>query len=244
MKFRFWNSLAPRKRKFVLWIAGLLLFYAVVGFLILPPIVRRVPCAAEGVDSGGHCQIMPTWRRNMRTQALALSCSVLFYSTLLWGGQALRSTVKVPPAGLRGRITIDEVVGRQSQSSPITKLKIYLLRVEDSRPLVELQDGCRRAMKDPGADLVRAYDLCSRNLRRLVDIVPTLPSVATTETDRDGGYEFAEVPAAGRYYVVGVKPVEGAEPLAMVGSTNKMRAGESVTPNLSANDPSTRASTP
>ena len=42
MKFRFWNSLAPRKRKFVLWICGLLLFYAVAGFFILPPIVRSV----------------------------------------------------------------------------------------------------------------------------------------------------------------------------------------------------------
>jgi hypothetical protein len=42
MKAHFWDLLAPRERKFVLWIAGLLLFYAVVGFLILPPIVRRV----------------------------------------------------------------------------------------------------------------------------------------------------------------------------------------------------------
>src|ERR1039457_6375767 len=42
MRPLFWKLLTPRERKFVFWICGLLLFYAVVGFLILPPIVRRV----------------------------------------------------------------------------------------------------------------------------------------------------------------------------------------------------------
>src|SRR6516165_8110860 len=38
----FWNSLSPRRRKLVLWIFGLLVFYAILGFLILPPIVRAI----------------------------------------------------------------------------------------------------------------------------------------------------------------------------------------------------------
>ena len=38
----FWNSLSPRRRKQVVWILGLLVFYAVLGFLILPPIVRAI----------------------------------------------------------------------------------------------------------------------------------------------------------------------------------------------------------
>jgi hypothetical protein len=42
MKATFWNSLSPRRRKFILWIFWLLLFYAVIGFLVLPPIVRAV----------------------------------------------------------------------------------------------------------------------------------------------------------------------------------------------------------
>ena len=42
MKFTFWSSLSSRKRKFVLWLAGLLLFYTMAGFLILPPIIRAV----------------------------------------------------------------------------------------------------------------------------------------------------------------------------------------------------------
>jgi hypothetical protein len=42
MKAHFWDLLTSRERKFVLWIAGLLLFYTVAGFFILPPIVRRV----------------------------------------------------------------------------------------------------------------------------------------------------------------------------------------------------------
>ena len=42
MKVPFWNLLTPRKRKLVLWPSGLLLFYTVAGFLVLPPIVRLV----------------------------------------------------------------------------------------------------------------------------------------------------------------------------------------------------------
>ena len=37
-----WNSLSARKRKLAVWSLGLLLFYTVLGFLILPPIVRQV----------------------------------------------------------------------------------------------------------------------------------------------------------------------------------------------------------
>ena len=42
MKANFWNSLPPRRRKLVVWILGLLLFYTILGFLILPPIVRAI----------------------------------------------------------------------------------------------------------------------------------------------------------------------------------------------------------
>ncbi len=44
MKFRALNPPTPRRRKhkLALWILGLLLFYAILGFLILPPIVRAV----------------------------------------------------------------------------------------------------------------------------------------------------------------------------------------------------------
>ena len=42
IKFRVWDSLSPRRRKLLFWVAGLLLFYTVTGFLILPPIIRAV----------------------------------------------------------------------------------------------------------------------------------------------------------------------------------------------------------
>lgn len=41
MKRNLWKN-ASRKRKVVIWILGLLIFYALVGFLILPPIARSV----------------------------------------------------------------------------------------------------------------------------------------------------------------------------------------------------------
>jgi Domain of Unknown Function (DUF748) len=42
MKANFWNSIPTRQRKIALWILSLLLAYAILGFLILPPIVRAV----------------------------------------------------------------------------------------------------------------------------------------------------------------------------------------------------------
>lgn len=181
----------------------------------------------------------------MRKQVFSLFCTFFLSCAVICSGQqALRSTVNGPTAGVWGHITMDEVVGRAAQSSPIPKLKLYLLRVEDSRPLVELQERCRRATADPNANPLRAYQACDQGLRQAVDLVPTLPAVATAETDRNGQYEFPTVPAAGRYNVVGVKAVQGGEPLVMVGVTNRLKAGDRVTLNLSANDPWTRATTP
>ncbi|HSY17807.1 MAG TPA: DUF748 domain-containing protein [Candidatus Acidoferrales bacterium] len=42
MKASFWSWIVLRKRKLLLWGFGLLLFYTVMGFLILPPIVRSI----------------------------------------------------------------------------------------------------------------------------------------------------------------------------------------------------------
>ena len=42
MKASFWNSISRRKRKLVVWALGLLLLYTIVGFLILPPIIRSI----------------------------------------------------------------------------------------------------------------------------------------------------------------------------------------------------------
>jgi hypothetical protein len=42
MKVPFGDSFSPRQRRFALWVLGLLLFYTIAGFFILPVIVRRV----------------------------------------------------------------------------------------------------------------------------------------------------------------------------------------------------------
>ena len=42
MKIAIWSSLTPRRRKLVWWLAGSLLVYAVLGFLVLPPVIRSV----------------------------------------------------------------------------------------------------------------------------------------------------------------------------------------------------------
>jgi hypothetical protein len=42
MKTNYWRTLPAWKRKFALWILGLLLFYTIAGVFILPPIIRAV----------------------------------------------------------------------------------------------------------------------------------------------------------------------------------------------------------
>ena len=42
IKFRVWDSLSSRRRKLALWAFCLLFAYAVIGFFILPPIIRAV----------------------------------------------------------------------------------------------------------------------------------------------------------------------------------------------------------
>lgn len=42
MRLPLWNSITPRRRKLIFRIGLALLIYAIIGFLILPPIVRRV----------------------------------------------------------------------------------------------------------------------------------------------------------------------------------------------------------
>ncbi len=42
MKLDFWRSLWLRKRKLIYWVVGILAFYTIIGFLILPPIIRSI----------------------------------------------------------------------------------------------------------------------------------------------------------------------------------------------------------
>jgi len=42
IKFRVLDSLSPRRHKLLFWVVGLLVFYTITGFFILPPIIRAV----------------------------------------------------------------------------------------------------------------------------------------------------------------------------------------------------------
>jgi len=178
----------------------------------------------------------------MLKRILFSTCLALSAAACLWAGQAYRTTTPLPPsAGTQGRVTLDEFIGRNPQTNPVGKLKVYLIKFEDSRPLQELQQRCRRATAETSINAMTVYHVCTESLARAVELIPTLPSVARTETDRDGFYQFDSVPAAGRYQVVGVKVIPDGEPLVIVGVTSKLKAGERVTMNLSANNPWTGA---
>src|SRR5579863_1978408 len=71
MKSHVWDSLAPRKRKLIIWVFGLVLFYAVTGFLILPPIVRVVAVKQISQQLGREVSI-----EKVRINPFAVSATV------------------------------------------------------------------------------------------------------------------------------------------------------------------------
>ena len=52
-----WNTLTARQRKLTLWSLGLLFFYTVGGFLILPPIIRHVAVKQLSAQLGREVSI-------------------------------------------------------------------------------------------------------------------------------------------------------------------------------------------
>ncbi len=71
MKLSVLDSLPPRGRKIILWAAGLFLLYVVVGFLVLPPIVRAVAASQISKQIDREVQI-----EKVRINPLALSTSI------------------------------------------------------------------------------------------------------------------------------------------------------------------------
>ena len=71
MKAPFRSSISPRKHKLALWMLGMLLFYTVLGFLILPPIIRAVAVKQLSKQLDREVSI-----RQVRLNPFALSATV------------------------------------------------------------------------------------------------------------------------------------------------------------------------
>jgi hypothetical protein len=150
-------------------------------------------------------------------------------------------TKTMPPASISGRVTVHMTVGRTFGEHPVANLPLYLLRIDDSKALQELQRKCRRAVARTQADAAAAaYETCVASLAEAAKLVPELPATASGKTDREGNFRFENVPAGGRYQVVGVK-YEGDEPVVIVGLTPRLKPGGESQLRLSENDPWTAA---
>jgi Domain of Unknown Function (DUF748) len=71
MKLPVWNSLSPRQRKITGWITGMVAAYAVIGFLILPPIVRSVAVKQISAQLGREVSI-----QSVKINPFALSTTI------------------------------------------------------------------------------------------------------------------------------------------------------------------------
>jgi hypothetical protein len=176
----------------------------------------------------------------MRAVAGWLSCLLTLTEAVWCGEHAAGQAKDVPPAGIEGRVTVVLSVRRATETHPVGNLTVYLFKLEQSRPLQELQRKCRGALAQPRLDAIGAYNTCQKCLAEAVELVPRLSYAATTRTSHEGLYRFDHVPPAQRYQVVAVR-TEDEEHIVIVGLTPKLRPGQRVTLDLSENEPWTDA---
>jgi len=175
----------------------------------------------------------------MRKYTPWVSCFLLFTQASWCAQQSKARSETGMPAAIEGRIGVIEGVGRSVEDRPFRDVTVYLLDLEQSKPLQQLQHKCRTATAKPGNDFV-AVNVCRDGLSEAVKLVSSLPSTSHAQSDRDGVYKFESVPSGRRYQVVCALMDEG-DPVVLVGLTPKLKPGQRVTIDLRENDPWTDA---
>ncbi len=172
-------------------------------------------------------------------EILKWAVSVLAVSAItLYAGQGQHLVRQVPPpASVAGHVTVLETINRTTANNPVRDLKVYLFSYDAAKPFHELQQKCRRAMANPGADPVRTYHLCDQALAEAYALVPRLHAVASAQTDRDGSFTLEGIEPGRRYQLIGIKPAEGGSPIIIVETLKNPRAGQRIRLELSENDP-------
>ena len=155
----------------------------------------------------------------------------------LYAQQANRLVEQVPPASVRGHATVYETINRKAATNPVRNLKIYLVASESAKPFEELQNKCRRVMRQPKGDPVQIYQLCEIALNQAFQLVPTLPAVATAKTGTDGAFAFDNILPGRPYHVIGIKSSEDGSPIVIATKTSRMRPGQRLDLELSENSP-------
>ena len=173
----------------------------------------------------------------MRKLLAGVSWLGLLGGTVLSAGQANRMVGEAPRATVQGRATVFEQINRKPTTNPVRDLQIYLFNLEETRPFVELQQKCRRALARPKTDPVQTYRLCETALAEAFELVPTLAAVAKVKTGADGVFSFENVEPGWPYHVIGIKPGEAGSPIVMVVKTPRLRPGQQLALTLSENDP-------
>lgn len=180
----------------------------------------------------------------MRFPAVLLACGIIFSG---WpaNGQVSRhipkrtpATVEPgPPANLEGKLKVYMLSSEELGDFPLDDVEVYLFTLEQSKPLQELQRRCKQAMRRTGIDPTAVYEVCRQSQEAAADLVPKLPRVGFTRTDRRGVYRFSQISPGQRYQqVVGLK-YEAGDPILMVRVTPRLKSGESCELNISENEP-------
>lgn len=173
----------------------------------------------------------------MRKFLICLGSLAMLSGVALYAAQAKRLVGDVSPANVRGRATVSEVINRVPATNPVRDLQVYLFETNSMKPFEELQRKCRRAMAQPKLDSDYTYRLCEAALAEAVQLIPTLPAVATAKTGAEGAFSFESVAPGKLYEVIGVKSGEDGSPIVIVAKTARLRPGQQVAVELSENAP-------
>ncbi len=119
---------------------------------------------------------------------------------------------------------------------PAQGITVYLIPAQKSVGLTRLQEESCRRLHRSGISEHEANVIGGRYLNNAIALIPHLPSISKTKTDRRGVYRFPNVPAGKVYKVVGLQPYEDHEYFE-IRTTGVLRSGEKLRVDLDERDP-------
>jgi hypothetical protein len=84
----------------------------------------------------------------------------------------------------------------------VAAASVYVMTLSQSKRPRGIEEEAYARAHAPGVDENHAESIEWNDLDRLVDLVPQLPRVAMTNSDRNGRFVLRSLPAGKRYYVV------------------------------------------
>ena len=119
---------------------------------------------------------------------------------------------------------------------PAQGITVYLIPAQKSVGLTRLQEERCRRLRRSGISENEAHDIGERYRNNAIALIPHLPHISKTKTDKRGRYRFPSVPAGKAYKVVALEPYEDTEYFE-IRTTGVLKPSEKLQIDLDERDP-------